>query len=1041
MTEQIAVAFPHKIVVPQRPEYLVARPRLREPLDDIRTRRLVTLTAPPGYGKTSLLIDFASTIGALPLCWYTLDRFDIDPWSFLSYLAAAIARRFPAAFEHTAAALASRARIPFATAAAALTRDIYAIDQSFVLVIDDWHLVDEVADITETLAQVLLHCANCHVILASRSHPGLPDLMLMAARRQMSGLDSEALRFTAPEIAEVLSAESHAPIAPALANQLAEQSNGWIAGVLLAVHAAGPAHSALALPAMGAERQIYSFLSEQVFERQPPEARSFMLESALIDELTAERCDLLLRRRDSASQLGALLRHHVFIAEVKPGVLRYHPLFREFLLDQFRAHDLAGYRAIARRLAEAYAGQAQWSLAFDTFIAAEDFAGAQRVAEAGGPQLLTGGRLETLEHWFALLPLAQLSPALLCLKARLLLDRGRPHEAQALADLAGASTPPGEQIGVMLVQSQIARVTGSYEQALAIAQAVLARDPDPAQRASALRTTAICHHRLGQTEAAIAEIELALAIERQRGDLYATALLQFDLGVCFEATGQLRRAEEFYALADAYWATIGNAGLRAVSANSRGVVQHLAGRYRDAHATFATAIEYARLGHVPQYQATALASLGDLYSDLQLWSRADGAYRQAREVGGTAFVKSYLELAAVRQLVRQHHYAGAAYALQQLPAETLARHAPMAQLLRSRIACGQGDYAQAYQLASQAAAAAEQNQAPLDQARAYLYAAQALAAPASGELQRIRELLDQACRVAEQLGHNAALAAELAHLPELGRSEALAGWAHADEWRARMRELQLCAQQINSGDERPVISVQTLGAERLLLDGQPVELGWQKARELFYYLLAHPTGASSEQLRAAIWPDLDDERGRGALKSAVFRLRAELPRDLIALRGRQIYYINEAVAQIEYDAQQFLELAATPAGPSQGGQLLAALDLYRGPFLPWSEQAWAREQRAHLEQRLLAALRGAASATETRGDPAEALRLYERILAIDTYDEAAHTGVMRSQVALGNRAAAIEQYHALRRILDEELGLSPDQSSEAARLYLSLLRA
>ena len=148
--------FPHKIIIPQRPPYLVRRERLTNLLCTIVERRLITLSAPAGYGKTSLLTDFASASPPLPVCWYTLDRFDEDPWVFLSYLAAAVEQRFPGATQQTETLLASRSGNPFPTVAAALVRDLYAIGCDFVIVIDDWHLVDHVADIRQVVEQILL---------------------------------------------------------------------------------------------------------------------------------------------------------------------------------------------------------------------------------------------------------------------------------------------------------------------------------------------------------------------------------------------------------------------------------------------------------------------------------------------------------------------------------------------------------------------------------------------------------------------------------------------------------------------------------------------------------------------------------------------------------------------------------------------------------------------------------------------------------------------------------------------------------------------
>ncbi|NJM07540.1 hypothetical protein HC891_17170 [Candidatus Gracilibacteria bacterium] len=153
------------------------------------------------------------------------------------------------------------------------------------------------------------------------------------------------------------------------------------------------------------------------------------------------------------------------------------------------------------------------------------------------------------------------------------------------------------------------------------------------------------------------------------------------------------------------------------------------------------------------------------------------------------------------------------------------------------------------------------------------------------------------------------------------------------------------------------------------------------------------------------------------------------------LQGRQIYKIDRSCVRVDYDLDRFFELTAN----NTVELLHEATDLYQGPFLRSSENTWSSSLRSHLEQRYLGALQRVAASAEDNGAFSEALILYRRMLATDPLQEAAHSAVMRCQLALNNRAAAIEQYHALRKLLNNELGLDISPASEAASLYQKVL--
>lgn len=1034
------VDFPHKIIIPQRPSHLIARPRLTSILNNIAGRQLITISAPAGYGKTSLLIDFANGPAPLPICWYSIEQYDRDVWVFLGYLVAAVERRFPGAIQQTRHLLTDNDPVPLATAFAAFARDLYAIGEHFILIIDDWHLVDHVTEIADIISQLLVRCPFLHLILASRSYPGLSNVMLLAARRQMISLDEKPLCFTAEEAASVLSAEAETPVSLEHATKLVTQAQGWITGIML-LQAPEPTTYTPSFSTTRAERQVYRFLAEQVFDQQPADVRSFLLESSLLDDLTYEHCDKILQRIDSRRLLDALLRRHLFVSEIKPGVLRYQPLFREFLQEQFSILNPERYRAVIRQVADMYVAQGQWSLAFEHYLEVGDRAAAEQVIASSGESLYTKGRLETLEHWFDALGSDNTGVKLLCLQARVLLDRGQYEKAQTLANLAETrinADDNADQTMVLLLQAQIGRITGQYQRALELGQHALAITNDPSQQAAALRTIGICHHRLEQTDRAIDELQQALALYQKYGNLYMVAHIQRDLGICYTAIGQLQKADDYYRQAEAYWATTSNAGLRAMSLNSLGGTQRLMGRFQEVHTTLSRALQYAREGATPSYQAVVLSNLGDLYADLQLWDAAKQAYDDALKIGGSAHLMDCLELSAIGLLIKQQQYEAATCRLHELSPALRKSHLHDIRLLECQIACGLHNYTRAEHDVGEAIDVLSGSNSPMILARAYLIQAQIFTHTRPSDSVALLSSLNQAVQLTQQLGHDTFLVTEMLHMRDVQRRAALAGWKHAQAWQLRQQEILRVARVFEDKDERPVITVRALGVDQIMLNNQEVDLGWQKAREVFYYLLAYPDGARIDTLREAIWPQLSLERSREALRSAIYQLRSVLPRELITLQGRQIYRIDSAKVHISYDYQQLLQILSKR--PLDREAMLDALELYQGPFLAHIENDWCISLRSYLEQRYLEALRLLASAFEKEQAFSEALALYQKILALDTLDEAMYAGAMRCLIALGNRSAAINQYQILRRHLDEEMGIEPSSDSEVEQLYLYTLK-
>ncbi len=193
-----------KVLRPRLRDDLLHRQRLVDFIHARIDRKLILLSSPAGYGKTSVLIDYAHD-SDLPVCWYTLDERDSDPRVFLEYLVASIRRHFPKFGEQISAILhTDESRLPdWGTVAAALVNDmVNTIGEYFVVVLDDYHLIDDDSEVHTLLDTLLRYLPeHCHILLASRTLPPL-TLTRMAARQEVDGLGVDELRFTASEIQE-----------------------------------------------------------------------------------------------------------------------------------------------------------------------------------------------------------------------------------------------------------------------------------------------------------------------------------------------------------------------------------------------------------------------------------------------------------------------------------------------------------------------------------------------------------------------------------------------------------------------------------------------------------------------------------------------------------------------------------------------------------------------------------------------------------------------------------------------------------------------
>jgi LuxR family maltose regulon positive regulatory protein len=437
-------------VPPVRPE-LVPRPRLIEQLNAGRHRKLTLVSAPAGFGKTTLITEWLNS-GERPFAWLSLDENDNDPARFLTYLLAALQKIEPDIGQAAGAMLQAPQPPPPESLLTALINDIAAVRQPFVLVLDDYHLIHTLP-IHQLLAFLLEHQPpQMHMILATREDPPLP-LSRLRARDQVTDIRQADLQFAEGETASFLQQVMGLDLSSADVRELQRRTEGWIAGLQLA---------ALSMKRRvdirqfvddlsGSHRYILDYLVEEVFQRQPPDVQEFLVKTSILDRLSASLCDAVRFGEDespggrgySRDLLLALDQANLFIVRLDESRqwYRYHRLFRDLLRTQGEAADRA---LLHLRAARWYEQHGFLDEAMNHALAAEDWDEAEHLVEPAAAQAINSGRFATVSRWLDAMPEARLraSSGLATLKGWTLLPLGQFDAAGTWAALASDLLPP-----------------------------------------------------------------------------------------------------------------------------------------------------------------------------------------------------------------------------------------------------------------------------------------------------------------------------------------------------------------------------------------------------------------------------------------------------------------------------------------------------------------------------------------------------------------------------------------------------------------------
>ncbi len=415
-------------IPPPRPNAVV-RARLIERMNTGLRGKLTLVSAPAGFGKTTLVSEWIEAIRQ-PTAWLSLDEGDNDPNRFLTYFVAALQTIAPTIGEGILGVLQSSQPAPIESLLTALLNEIATFPNHFLLVLDDYHVIDA-ALVNQAISFLLEYLpAQMHLVITTRDDPQLP-LARLRARAQLTELRAHDLRFDPTEAAEFLNHGMGLSLSAGDIAALEARTEGWIAGLQLAAlslqgHRDVPAFiRAFA----GDHRYIVDYLVDEVLDHQPKSVRSFLLQTAILDRLNGPLCDAVTGQQEGNAKLEALEKGNLFIIPLdnKRHWYRYHHLFADVLRMHLMTEQPDQVSVLHRRASQWFEQNGSVADAIHHALAAEDFARTANLIERAVPEMLRRRQETAVLGWLKALPdeLFQSRPVLGVYYAGVLLQNGK----------------------------------------------------------------------------------------------------------------------------------------------------------------------------------------------------------------------------------------------------------------------------------------------------------------------------------------------------------------------------------------------------------------------------------------------------------------------------------------------------------------------------------------------------------------------------------------------------------------------------------------
>lgn len=547
-------------IPPPRPN-LVRRSRLLDRLEGFvqEGKRLILISTPAGYGKTTLLAEWLQQSNN-PRTWLSLDGGDNDPAKFITCLVFALRDICPGFGESILTDTSSTQTHVAKSLLTLIVNELVGFPDETLIVLDDYHNITR-QTIHDAISYLLEHCPpQIHFIIASRADPPLP-IPLLRGRGEVAEIRQKDLRFTTEEVADFLNQQQIPALSEDDISALTARTEGWAAGLQMAAASLIEQEdiSAFIQDFTGSNRFILDYLIEEVLENQPDTIQQFLLYTSILDQLCAALCDYLLNgliASHAASQvvLEDLEHKNLFIIPLddQRQWYRYHRLFSDLLRQRLALLYPDNKSQLHKRASIWYEENGYPGTAIEQAFLADDNQRAANLIEDLAEATLMQSQVTTLLSWIQRLPPAELQsrPALSIYHAWALLWSGAPLESID-AHMRLTASQQSHSAQALPLQAFLEIFAGNVQDAIQLSNSALDQLPEGNQllRSMANFILASCYLALGEYTKGIEILQATARSSRLAGNVMIAALILCELGDEAQKHGNLQQSKRLYSQA------------------------------------------------------------------------------------------------------------------------------------------------------------------------------------------------------------------------------------------------------------------------------------------------------------------------------------------------------------------------------------------------------------------------------------------------------------------------------------------------------------